>query len=44
MEQVSCDAKEELNVYVEKVKRYFVEDTFASAETRATMESCLQDW
>ncbi|XP_057471341.1 kinesin-like protein KIN-5B [Actinidia eriantha] len=43
MQQVSGDAKEELNVYLEKVKTHFLEDTFTSAEARATMESCLQD-
>ncbi|GMP50697.1 hypothetical protein CsSME_00017210 [Camellia sinensis var. sinensis] len=43
MQQVSGDAKEEVNVYLEKVKRHFLEDTFTSAETKATMESCLQE-
>ncbi|KAI8004852.1 Kinesin-like protein KIN-5B [Camellia lanceoleosa] len=42
MQQVSSDAKEEVNVYLEKVKRHFLEDTFTSTETKATMESCLQ--
>lgn len=43
MQQGSGDAKEELNVYLEQVKRHFLEDTFASAEARATMESCLEE-
>ncbi|KAF5953795.1 hypothetical protein HYC85_006651 [Camellia sinensis] len=43
MQQVSGDAKEEVNVYLEKVKRHFLEDTFTSAETKATTESCLQE-
>ncbi|KAI8005432.1 Kinesin-like protein KIN-5B [Camellia lanceoleosa] len=42
MQQVSSDAKEEVNVYLEKVKRHFLEDIFTSAKTKATMESCLQ--
>uniref|UniRef100_A0A5B7BVW2 Kinesin motor domain-containing protein n=1 Tax=Davidia involucrata TaxID=16924 RepID=A0A5B7BVW2_DAVIN len=43
MQQVSADAKKELNEYIEKVKSQFLEDTFISAETRATMEYCLQE-
>lgn len=44
MQQVSGDAKEELKVYLEQVKRHFLEDTFTSAEARATMGSCLEEW
>ncbi|KAI8556551.1 hypothetical protein RHMOL_Rhmol05G0262200 [Rhododendron molle] len=43
MQQVSGDAKEELKVYLEQVKRHFWEDTFTSAEARATMGSCLEE-
>ncbi|KAE9447835.1 hypothetical protein C3L33_20261, partial [Rhododendron williamsianum] len=43
MQQVSGDAKEELKVYLEQVKRHFLEDTFTSAEARATMGSCLEE-
>ncbi|GFS35784.1 ATP binding microtubule motor family protein [Actinidia rufa] len=43
MKQVSGDAKEELNVYLEKVKTHFLEDAFTSAEASATMGSCLQE-
>ncbi|XAR68983.1 Plus-end-directed kinesin ATPase [Bertholletia excelsa] len=43
MQQVSGNAKKELDVYLEKVNRHFLEDMFTSAETRTTMESCLQD-
>ncbi|KAL6966124.1 hypothetical protein U1Q18_042583 [Sarracenia purpurea var. burkii] len=44
MQKISGDVKEELNVYSDEVKRHFLEDTFTSAETRAIMESCLQEW
>ncbi|KAA8518861.1 hypothetical protein F0562_016365 [Nyssa sinensis] len=43
MQQVSADAKKEMNEYIEKVKSQFLEDTFISAETRAAMENCLQE-
>ncbi|XP_058215072.1 kinesin-like protein KIN-5B [Rhododendron vialii] len=43
MQQVSGDAKEELKLYLEQVKRHFLEDTFTSAEARATMGSCLEE-
>ncbi|XP_057970666.1 kinesin-like protein KIN-5B [Malania oleifera] len=43
MQQVSANAKEELCKYAEKMKTHFLEDTFSSAETRATMEYCLQE-
>ncbi|XP_031102358.1 kinesin-like protein KIN-5B [Ipomoea triloba] len=42
-QQVSVNAKKELNGYVEKVKNNFVEDTFASAESRVTLDNCLQE-
>lgn len=44
MHQVSTVAKEGLSEYIEQVKSHFVEDTFASAEIKATMENCLQEW
>ncbi|KAK2976567.1 hypothetical protein RJ640_024188, partial [Escallonia rubra] len=43
MQKVSADAMEELNIHNEKVKSHFFEDTFSSAEVRATMENCLQE-
>lgn len=43
-QQVSVNAKKELNGYVEKVKNDFVEDTFASAESRVALDNCLQEW
>ncbi|XP_052172613.1 kinesin-like protein KIN-5B [Diospyros lotus] len=43
MQKVSDDARNELKEYLEKVKGHFLEDTFTSAETRATIESCLQE-
>ncbi|KAM7509768.1 hypothetical protein LguiB_008643 [Lonicera macranthoides] len=43
MHQVSAVAKEGLNEYIEQVKSHFMEDAFASAEIKATMENCLQE-
>ncbi|KAK3016108.1 hypothetical protein RJ639_006352 [Escallonia herrerae] len=43
MQKVSADAMEELNIHNEKVKSHFFEDTFSSAEIRATMENCLKE-
>ncbi|CAK9155209.1 unnamed protein product [Ilex paraguariensis] len=43
MQQVSVDAKRELNGYREEVKSRFLEETFTSAECKAAMENCLQE-
>ncbi|XP_043713441.1 kinesin-like protein KIN-5B [Telopea speciosissima] len=43
MQQVSVDAKQKWNEYIEKVQSNFLEDTFSAAGTRATMENILQE-
>ncbi|EEF29376.1 kinesin-like protein KIN-5B [Ricinus communis] len=43
MQQVSTDAKEEINRYVEQVERHFMEDTFSVAESRVIIENVLHE-
>ncbi|KAJ4972271.1 hypothetical protein NE237_005370 [Protea cynaroides] len=43
MQQVSADAKQKWNEYIEKVQSHFLEDTFSAAETRATMGNILHE-
>lgn len=44
MQQVSSDAKEEINRYAEKAQMHFIEDTFSVAESRVVMEKVHQEW
>lgn len=44
MQQISSDAKEELNNYVAKMENCFMKNTFSVAESRAMIENCLQEW
>ncbi|KAG8649247.1 kinesin-like protein KIN-5B [Manihot esculenta] len=43
MQQVSSDAKEEINRYAEKAQMHFIEDTFSVAESRVVMEKVHQE-
>lgn len=43
MQQISTDAKEELCNYVAKTEKRFIENTFSLAESRAMIESSLQE-
>ncbi|KAL2250547.1 kinesin-like protein KIN-5B [Sesamum indicum] len=43
MQEVLTSEMEELNKYVEKVKGHYVDETFSSTESRATIENCLQE-
>lgn len=43
MQQISSDAKEELNNYVAKMENCFMKNTFSVAESRAMIENCLQE-
>ncbi|XP_021910697.1 kinesin-like protein KIN-5B, partial [Carica papaya] len=43
MQQISTDAKEELNNYVAKMENCFMKNTFSVAESRAMIENCLQE-
>lgn len=44
MQQVSVTANKELNDYAERMKIHFIEETFASAETKAMIAGCIEEW
>ncbi|WOG91218.1 hypothetical protein DCAR_0310466 [Daucus carota subsp. sativus] len=43
MQQVSVTANKELNDYAERMKIHFIEETFASAETKAMIAGCIEE-
>lgn len=44
MQQVSAIANKELNDFAERMKIQFIEETFTSAETKAMIASCIEEW
>lgn len=44
MQQVSVAANKELNDFAERMKIHFIEETFTSAETKAMIAGCIDDW
>ncbi|KAF6144546.1 hypothetical protein GIB67_037533 [Kingdonia uniflora] len=44
IQNISADARKEWKGYIEKVESQFLEDTFSAAETKAAIESNLQEW
>lgn len=44
MQQVSKDATNEVNEYVENANSQFVKQIFSVNSFKATIEDCLQDW
>jgi kinesin family member 11 len=44
MQQVSKDATNEVNEYVENANSQFVKQIFSVNSCKATIEDCLQDW
>ncbi|KAF6137743.1 hypothetical protein GIB67_040451 [Kingdonia uniflora] len=43
IQNISADARKEWKGYIEKVESQFVDDTFSAAETKAAIESNLQE-
>ncbi|KAF6134244.1 hypothetical protein GIB67_010043 [Kingdonia uniflora] len=44
IQNISVDARKEWKGYIEKVESQFVADTFSAADTKAAIESNLQEW
>jgi len=44
VQQVSKDATNEVNEYVENANSQFVKQIFSVNSFKATIEDCLQDW
>lgn len=44
MLQVSVTANKEINDFAERMKIQFIEETFTSAETKAMIAHCIEEW
>lgn len=44
MQQVSATANKEINDFAERIKIQFIEETFASSETKAMIAGCIEEW